>query len=92
MEAGRIDKPNLFYAESYSLMLYLRRRLNDKQFAAMIENVKNGSPLAEAIQRALHAPDDPDFLKLLQAAWEKHAIEQAQYIRALRAAATKPGE
>jgi len=90
VEAGRIDKPDLFYAESYSFLLYLRQRMGEKALAAMIENVKNGSPLAEALQRALHSPEDPDFLKLLQAAWEKYAIDQAQYIRALRSPATKP--
>jgi hypothetical protein len=82
--AGPLERPELFYAEAYSLLLYLRQRLSDRQFAAMIENLKGGSPLSEALQRALHAPEDADFLKNLEAAWERRAIEQAQYIRALR--------
>ena len=91
VDAGRIDKPDLFYAESYSFLLYLRQRLGEKPFAEMVQNIKDGLPLADALQRALHAPEDPDFLKLLQAAWEKYAIDQAQYIRALRTPSTKPG-
>ena len=83
-EAGRLDKPELFYAEAYSLLLDLRQRLNDRQFSLMIEHVKNGSPFLDAVQRCLHLPDDPEFAKSLEAAWQRHAVEQAQYIRALR--------
>ena len=50
----------------------------------MMENLKGGSPLSEALQRALQVQEDPDFLKALGAAWERRAIEQAQYIRALK--------
>jgi hypothetical protein len=84
VEPGRIAKPELFYAECYSLAAFLRQHLADHQFGAMMENLKGGSALAEAVQRALYSPDREDFLEALTGAWERHAIEQAQYIRALR--------
>jgi hypothetical protein len=84
VEPGRVAKPDLFYAECYSLASFLRQRLGGGQFAAMMEHLKGGSDLPDAIQRAIYSVPREDFLELLAAEWERQAIEQAQYIRALQ--------
>lgn len=84
LDSSQVNKPGVFYSESYSLVGFLRRRLTDRQFADLLEHLKNGCAFADALQRALHAPDDPTFLPALASAWEKHAVQSAQLIRALR--------
>ncbi|MFP3937718.1 MAG: peptidase MA family metallohydrolase [Phycisphaerae bacterium] len=79
-----LDDPAVFYAQAFSFVEYLRGRMSRGQFRRFLENVKSGSPFAEAVQRALYVPPDEEFLSKLAAAWQDYAVAQAQYIRALR--------
>jgi hypothetical protein len=79
-----VDDVAVFYAESFSFVEYVHRRLTREQFRRFLEQVKGGCTVAEALQRALHLPPDESFLPALADAWESHAIAQAQYLRALR--------
>jgi hypothetical protein len=84
LERQVLKDPALFYAESYAFLAFLRSRLSDSQFKSMLENVKSGCSVVDAVQRALCSPDDEDFLQALSRAWEEEAISQAQFIRTLR--------
>ncbi|MGC9454758.1 MAG: peptidase MA family metallohydrolase [Phycisphaerae bacterium] len=79
-----LDDPALFYAQSLSFVEYLRSRMTPAQFGRFLQNVKSGSTIVEALQRALYIPPDEGFLRDLAAAWQDYAVAQAQYIRALR--------
>jgi hypothetical protein len=74
---------NVFYAESYSLAGYLHSHLNPAQFKALLEAVKNGCTMDDALHRVLYMPQDNSLLVGLSLAWQKDSIEQAQYLRAL---------
>ena len=74
---------NVFYAESYSLAGYIHSRLSPAQFKALLEAVKNGCTMDDALHRVLYMPQDNSLLVALSLAWQKDAIEQAQYLRAL---------
>lgn len=74
---------DVFYAESYSLMCFLHSRLNKTQFRELLEAAKSGCSISEALQRALYMPQSPDLMPNLSMAWQRDAIEQAQYVRAL---------
>ena len=76
--------PLVFYAESYSFVSFLHDRMTRQQFKALLEHVKGGCTISDAIQRALFVPYREDFITTLTAAWENHAIADAQYIQALR--------
>ncbi len=79
------DKPSLFYAESHSLADFLQSRLTRDQFRDVLDHVKSGASVSEAIQRALYMPEDPEFFSKLAKSWEEHAIAQAQIVQALTA-------
>ena len=51
-QAGAADAL-VFYAESYSLLLFLHGRLSQQQFRDVLSHVKAGCPLHEALQRVL---------------------------------------
>jgi hypothetical protein len=74
---------NVFYAESYSLAGYLHSRLTPAQFKAMLESIKSGCTMDDALHRVLVMPQDNSLLVALSLAWQKDAIEQSQYLRAL---------
>jgi hypothetical protein len=75
--------PRIFYAEAFSFTGYLHARLTARQFRDVLEHIKDGCAVADAIQRALYAPPRDDFLARLAAAWTDHAITDAQFLRAL---------
>ncbi len=80
-----IAEPAVFYAESFSLVEFLHGRMTDDQFRALLGHIKAGCTVPDALQRSLYLPADESFLRALASAWEDHAIEQAQYLRALAA-------
>lgn len=80
-----VEKPAIFYAESFSFVEFLHGRMTGEQFRALLEHVKAGCTVADALQRSLYMPSQESFLPALASAWEDHAIEQAQYLRALAA-------
>ena len=82
-------KQGLFYAESYSLVSFLHGKMTPNQFRSFLTNVKAGCTVTDAIQRALCTPLDKDFPAKLAIAWQRHAITDAQYTRALGARAAK---
>jgi hypothetical protein len=82
-----LEKPALFYAESFSLAEYLHSRLTRDQFRKMLHHIKNGCTTADAIQRALYVAPSEEFIERLEKSWEEHAIAQAQLIEALAASA-----
>jgi hypothetical protein len=73
----------VFYAESYSLVNYLQCRLAPEAFKEMLQQLKAGCCLEEALQRAVCMPAEEGFLDRLGAAWENDAIRNAQFIQAL---------
>lgn len=79
-----LDDPAVFYAQAVSFVEYLRDRMSREQFRRFLENIRSGSPVTDALQRALYVPPDEEFLSELARAWQDHAVAQAQYIRALR--------
>ena len=78
-----IRYPEQFYALAFSFVEFLRDLLTREQFADLLYHVKSGCHLTEALQRALYAPPDELFLPSLTAAWEDHAVADAQFIEAL---------
>jgi len=74
----------VFYAESYSLLAFLQTRLSERQFLELIENIKLGCSFRDALHRAVGTPQDDKLLPALAANWEAHAVEQAQFLRAVR--------
>jgi len=83
MERCESDNAEVFYAESFSLAAYLHARLTADEFREMLEHIKTGLPLDEALQRALYVPPDERFLARLDKAWQTEAIRQSQFLRAL---------
>jgi len=83
-EAHTLTDVEVFYAESYSLLAFLKDRLTERQFMDLIENIKLGCSFRDALHRALGTPQDDKLLPAVAAAWEAHALEQAQYLRAIR--------
>ncbi len=79
--------PSVFYAESLSFVEYLHNKLTQKQFHQFIRHVRSGCTVTDAIQRALYLPQKEQFPVALAAAWKEHAVTNAQYLRALYAAA-----
>ena len=77
------DSPEAFYAEAFSLTDYLHSRLSAGQFREVLDHLRAGLPLDEAIQRALCVPGDDAFLDRLSRAWQAEAVKQAQFLRAL---------
>jgi len=75
---------DVFYAESYSLVAFLQGRLSERQFKDLLNNMKLGCSFKDALHRALYMPQDNRLLPAIIATWESHAIEQAQYLRALK--------
>lgn len=74
----------LFYAQSYSLVSYLHDRLAGGQLAQLLEHVRAGCTLGEALQRTLAIPEAEGFLAELAEAWEDHAIGHAQFLLTLQ--------
>lgn len=83
-ERYNVKSPAVFYAESYSFTEYIHSRLNPEQFRSFLLHLKEGNTVVQALQRAMYLADDGKFQTRLAAAWEEHAITQAQLIRALR--------
>ncbi|MDY7009319.1 MAG: peptidase MA family metallohydrolase [Planctomycetota bacterium] len=81
----RCDAENaaVFYAESFSLTAYLHKRMTPGQFGEMLNHIKTGCPLDEAIQRSLYVPESETFMERLSAAWEAEALRQWQFLKAL---------
>lgn len=88
MERFAKDEAAVFYAEAFSFADYLQSRMTRRQFREMLDHVKAGRPLDEAIQRALYVPCDEALLGKLARAWEAEAIKQSQFLRALDEAPT----
>jgi hypothetical protein len=88
MERCAKDEAAVFYAEAFSFADYLQSRMTRRQFREMLDHVKAGRPLDEAIQRVLYVPCDEAFLGKLARAWEAEAIKQSQFLRALDEAPT----
>ena len=81
-----VEKPAVFYAESFSFVEFLHGRMTDGQFGDLLAHVKDGYTVVDAMQRSLYLPAEESFLPDLASAWEDHAVAQAQYLRALAAA------
>jgi len=81
-----LGNPAVFYAQAFSLVSFLHARLTKDQFRDLLLHVKDGCSLADALERALYVPHKEGLLTSLATAWENYAIEQAQYLRALRGA------
>jgi hypothetical protein len=82
---------SVFYAESYSLLCYLHSRLDAEQFKDLLDSVKGGCTVDESLHRVLYIPQDSALMPSLSLAWQKDAMEQAQYLRALAGDLTTPG-
>jgi hypothetical protein len=83
-ERHDLQRPAVFYAESFSLLEFLHGRLDKREFRDFLKHVRGGSTLGEALQRALYTPRNDTFLAGLASAWEDHAVTQSQYLQALR--------
>ncbi len=83
-----VEKPIVFYAESYSFVEFLHGRLSQDQFRAFLANVQEGCTVIDALQRSLYTPANDSFSAELASAWEDHAIAQSQFLEALAAANT----
>jgi len=81
----QITRPAVFYAEAFSFVEFLHSRMTVRQFKAFLGHVKSGCTVCDAVQRSLYVPAEESFLPALASAWEDHAVEQAQYLRALAA-------
>ncbi len=79
-----IENPIIFYAEAFSLVQFVHSRLSEKQFSDLLANIKGGSTFIDALQRALYSPLRENFVDDFSQAWEDYAIENAQYLRALK--------
>lgn len=75
---------SIFYAESLSFVQFLKDRLTDRQFSDFLDHVKSGCTIGDALERAMYLPHNEEFLPSVAKAWEEHAVQQAQVIRALR--------
>ncbi len=78
-----MSSPAVFYAESYSVVSFVRQQLTDEQFHDFLAHVKDGCSVSDAIQRALYVPHNSEYGLILSAAWERHAIADAQYLQAV---------
>jgi len=78
-----LRRPSVFYAEAFSLIEFLHSRMTPEQLRSFLGHVKAGCTACDALQRSLYVPASESFLTSLASAWEDHAVEQAQYIRAL---------
>lgn len=83
-ERHDLQRPTVFYAQSFSLLEFLHGRLNKREFRDFLRHVRGGSTMTEALQRALYVPRSDAFLAGLANAWEDHAVTQSQYLQALR--------
>ena len=75
--------PAVFYAKSFTFIEFIRNRMTHEQFRAFISYVKGGCAIADAIQRAIGAPDSEEFLPTLGRTWQDRTVLQAQFLRAL---------
>ena len=48
---------------------------------SLLESVKNGCTMDDALHRVLYVPQDNSLMVALSLAWQKDALEQAQYLR-----------
>ncbi len=85
-EACQADESALFYAQSRSLLSYLRDSMTQDQFHALLGQLRDGHPLGDALHRALAMPYDATLLARLETAWQAQAIAQAQILTALKEA------
>lgn len=87
-----VDHLSLFYAESYSFVQFLHARLTRGQFSELMEHLRKGHDVHDALERTLAARHEEAFAQKLEAAWRDHAILQAQIIDAFaqRPASTPP--
>jgi hypothetical protein len=83
-QRDNMGEPPVFYSESFSFIQFLRERMTERQFHEFLDHLKGGCPVADALQRALYVPPDESFTNALTGAWEDHAIQQSQVIRALQ--------
>jgi len=83
MQRHDLDRAAVFYAQSYSLVRFLRERMSGEQFRSFMDHLRDGCSVQDALQRALVAPHDEDFLLRLASAWEDHAIADAQFLQAI---------
>ncbi|NLF29479.1 MAG: hypothetical protein GX591_01175 [Planctomycetes bacterium] len=79
------EQAALFYAQSYSLVTYLRRQLTERQFKRFLDELAGGQPTFDALRRALRVGHDASFAARLQQAWRDDAVRQAALV-----AATEP--
>jgi len=79
-----LDRPQVFYAQSFSFVEFLHSRLDRGEFRRFLQHVRGGSPVAEAVQRCLYVPSTDRFLPRLADAWEDYAVTQGQFLQALR--------
>jgi hypothetical protein len=78
-----VDDPQLFYAQSISVMAFLKERLGKRQFTRWLDQLRRGHDPAEAIQRTLASRTDKDMLEKLEDAWVDHVSLQAHVDDAL---------
>ncbi len=74
----------VFYAQSYSFAGFLLDKLNSLQYINFLAQLHSGQDINHALQDVLDQKDDPAFMVKLSNDWQKHAILQAQIIRALQ--------
>ncbi len=86
MDQGGMDHHGTFYAQSLSLTQFLHSRLAREQFKTFLDNLKDGCTVADALERALCLPPDPNFLEGLSSAWQTYAVQQGQDLHALETA------
>jgi hypothetical protein len=81
-ERGDLAESELFYAEALSFFEFLHGRLSRAEFKAFLVHVRNGATVIEALQQALYLPKDETFTASLAAAWQAHAVADAQFLHA----------
>ncbi|MCE5278969.1 MAG: hypothetical protein ABFD92_19270 [Planctomycetaceae bacterium] len=86
MDQSDMEHRGTFYAQSLSLTQFLHSRLGREQFSAFLDNLKEGCTVADALERTLCVPPDPNFLEGLSAAWQTYALQQGQDLHALETA------
>lgn len=78
---------SLFYAQTCSLVWYVQQHLSQRQFADLLDHVKAGCTLSEALSRTLYWVRDDQFMAQLEQAWRDDAIAQAQVLSAVKESA-----
>jgi hypothetical protein len=92
LDRHEVGDPSLFYAQSFSFVQFLHSRLSPGQVRQLLDDVRGGCTVADALTRALCIPPREEFMAQLDAAWAEHAQESAQFLQALERLALDDGE